>query len=99
MGQVCKKNKMLFSIKYRVLGKTRIKKIVFFSGRTTKGVGKGNPSDHLFFYKGENSPGSPIILFYEARHFSPNFTGSKTILAFFSPKMGEKIVKISFKLL
>ena len=37
------------------------------------------------------------ILFYEERHFSPNFhefTGSKTILpkkiAFFSPKIGEK---------
>ena len=34
-----------------------------------------------------------IILFYEVRHFSPNFhefTGSKTIFAFFSPKIGEK---------
>ena len=33
------------------------------------------------------------ILFYEVRHFSPNFhefTGSKTIFAFFSPKIGEK---------
>ena len=37
------------------------------------------------------------ILFCEVRHFSPNFhevTGSKTIFAFFSQKIGEKkIVK------
>ena len=32
------------------------------------------------------------ILFHEVRHFSPNFhefTGSKIIFAFFSPKIGE----------
>ena len=52
----------------------------------------------FFSINGENSPGSCImeILFYEVRHFSPNFhefTGSKTICIcqkkspFFSPKM------------
>ena len=28
------------------LGKTHIKKVGFFSGRTTKGVGRVNPPDH-----------------------------------------------------
>ena len=35
-------------------------------------------------------------LFSEVRHFSPNFhefTGSKQIFAFFSPKIGEKLSK------
>jgi hypothetical protein len=78
------------------------KKSVFFSGRTTKGVGRGNPPDHLakkhfFSINGENSPGSCImkILFYEVRHFSPNFHEftalfRKQYFAFFSPKIGEK---------
>ena len=73
----------------------------FFSGRTTKGVGRVNPppttkQKHIFFsINGKNSPGSCImkILFYEVHHFSPifhEFTGSKTIFAFFSPKIGGK---------
>ena len=76
------------------------KKMCVFSGRTIKGVGRGNPPDHyakkhFFSIKGENSSESCImkILFYEVRHFNPNFhefTGSKTIFAFFSPKIGEK---------
>ena len=66
---------------------TRIKK-GFFSGRTTKGVGRGNPpppttkQKPLFFYKWRKFTGKLRImkmLFYEVRHFSPNFhefTGS-----------------------
>ena len=29
-----------------IIGKTHLKKSVFFSGRTTKGVGRVNPPDH-----------------------------------------------------
>ena len=74
------------------------KKSFFFSGRTTKIVGRGNPpttkQKHLFSINGENSPGSCImkILFYEVRNFSPNFEFTSSLV-----RRKKEFVKIRFR--